>query len=200
MSSKQSSSGASYRRHKDADRRVASAQRLLRALLDVKDEVHEAHLRELLSVCIWKISQAEGSSKYRTRYRSVAALEATTRDLRHDHVFERRKLVQRLLDHPGRADEIAELAVACTVTKAEHTLLTALSGRHAELDGWDRYRAVGIDVVDTATGERLAMAAVSTCAAARSLTALPSTTPSPSRSRPRARGATDSNWGGGRSR
>jgi hypothetical protein len=146
-----------FRRHREADARAASARRALAAILDL--ELYPRHKRELLSICLWKLSEAEASAKYDTRFRSASALKPTSGPLAHDHVFERRKLIARLHADPRCIDHVTELAVGCTVTWEEHRLLTAISLRHPELDGWERYRKAGVDVVDTLTGKYLEVGA-----------------------------------------
>jgi hypothetical protein len=82
----------------------------------------------------------------------VAALKASARDLQHEHVYERSQLVDALLQSPEEADSIAEMAVACTVTKTEHATLAAVCRANPELIGWARYNAAGIRVLDVTTG------------------------------------------------
>jgi hypothetical protein len=53
-----------------------------------------------------------------------------------------------LMASPEAIVDILKSAVGCTVTKDEHTRL----GGFKHLDGWDRYRAAQIVVIDTATG------------------------------------------------
>ncbi len=48
---------------------------------------------------------------------------------------------------PDQVDAILKRAVACAVTEEEHRRLDAFK----ELDGWQRYHAAGIIVIDTAT-------------------------------------------------
>lgn len=79
-------------------------------------------------------------------------MRARSRELRHEHVFERAKLVEELLKHPEKADEIADLAVACTVTRTEHNSLAAVCRLNPQLSGWARYQAAGIKVYDMSTG------------------------------------------------
>jgi hypothetical protein len=136
----------------DAAERIASAKRLIRGLLALRHEVRDDQLRELLSVCLWKLTEAEPDHKHRTRFRSEAALRAHSRDLQHEHVFERGRLVEELLRHPDEVERVADLVVACTVTKAEHAALAAACRANPGLTGWDRYRAAGIRVLDVATG------------------------------------------------
>jgi hypothetical protein len=45
---------------------------------------------------------------------------------------------------PQEVDAILDKAVACTITKQEHTLLN----QHKHLDGWDRYDAAKIERIE----------------------------------------------------
>jgi hypothetical protein len=107
----------------------------------------EQHKRELLSTMLWKLTEARG--KYTTRYRSQAALDPPKgTELQHEHVFERKQLIDEILANPGQARDIAKTAVGCIVTKEEHDRLTRMSRARPDLRGWDRYEAAGIAVVD----------------------------------------------------
>jgi hypothetical protein len=143
----------SFRRHLDADARASSARRAIAALLPL--DLYPAHKRELLSICLWKLSEADGLSKYRTRFCSRRALKADRAELAHEHVFERRKMVEQLISGTSSLEQIAMRAVGCTVTRKEHARLSAISRRRPDLDGWDRYRAARVRVIDTLTGEPL---------------------------------------------
>jgi hypothetical protein len=143
-----------YSRHKDADRRMASARKLVRVILDA-DDLYPPHRREFIKLALWKVTEAE-AGKYTTRYRSRGSLEPGA-ILQHDHVFERAKLASALIAEPDRLDELLDKAVACTVTKDEHQRLTSVSRHMPHLDGWARYRAAGISVIDESTGEELAL-------------------------------------------
>lgn len=113
-----------YLRRRDADERVESAKLAMRAMSPLN--LLAAHKKELLTVCVWKLTEAEGRGKYATRYCSRRALTAPRRELRHEHVFERQKLVNMLLEDPSKVEEVARRAVACIVTKDEHGHLTDL--------------------------------------------------------------------------
>lgn len=65
-----------WKAHKDADARRRSAVRLAEAVLSVADELTDAHLKEALSIAVWKYTEAQG--KNRTRYRSRAAIGAAS--------------------------------------------------------------------------------------------------------------------------
>jgi hypothetical protein len=52
---------------------------------------------------------------------------------------------------PEEIDSILEKVVACTVTKEEHDSLSNFK----HLDGWERYQAAGITVIDCETGDVL---------------------------------------------
>lgn len=71
------------------------------------------------------------------------------KQIRHEHVFTRKSLVEEMLARPEKVEEILrEKAIACVVTKDEHVRLTRFDKTHS---GWDRYRAAGISVFDVAT-------------------------------------------------
>ncbi|HEX7769736.1 MAG TPA: hypothetical protein VF422_06880 [Dokdonella sp.] len=135
------------RRH-DADERIASAINAVRAILAA--DLVPAHKRELLSVCIWKLTLAEPVNKYATRFVSVAAVACASRDRVHEHVFERSRLVRALIDGRLPLDELPASAVACVVTRDEHARLARAAVEKPGIEGWDRYRAASIAVVDCA--------------------------------------------------
>ena len=134
-----------YIPHKDREKRISSAITAIKALLPL--DLYLAHKKELLSTCFWKITEADG--KLKVRYWSEGALSAQTNNLRHEHVFERKELVSRLLSGEN-VDFVVKDAIACLVTKDEHTKL----GISAE-SGWNRYKDCDLKVFDTATQEWL---------------------------------------------
>jgi len=108
----------------------------------------ERHKRDLINGMLWKITEARG--KYTTRFRSTGACDAPNgAKLQHEHVFTRKDLVDEILKHPERARAIASTAVGCTVTRAEHERLTRITREQPHLQGWQRYEAAGVTVVDT---------------------------------------------------
>lgn len=137
--------------HKEADARRRSAIRLAEAVLSVADELTDAHLKEALSIAIWKYTEVHGKNK--TRYRSRAAIGASSSEINHEHVVTRKSLIAEMIASPDRVEEIMSGAIACCVLRTEHTKLAAVEKANPELVGWDRYKAAGIEVVDLATGE-----------------------------------------------
>ena len=120
---------------------------LVKLLLAHKDPlILRAHLRELLTTLLWKLTEAD-SSKYKTRYQSQAAIERSAGvKLRHEHVYQRAKMIDALLKAElEQMDEILGLAIGCTVTTEEHALLALFDSDY----GWERYRKAGITVMDT---------------------------------------------------
>lgn len=117
--------------------RTRSAATAINAITTL--DILEIHKRELLSVCIWKITEAEG--KWNVRFRSEKAL-TNPADLRHEHVYERKHLIDRLLAGES-VETVIEDAIACIVTKEEHRALSRIIS-----SGWDRYRGAGIRVFD----------------------------------------------------
>lgn len=107
----------------------------------------EKHLRELLSVVIWKATEAHG--KYSLRYRSLGALEKTAYlepgTFIHEHVHTRLSLAQRMIRGTETVEQVMADAVACLVTPAEDKLLRKVPNY---IQGWERYRQAGIAVFD----------------------------------------------------
>jgi hypothetical protein len=126
------------------EQKKRSAINLVQYLLAIRDEsIVPAHMRELLSTLIWKITEASG--KYTPEFVSLAASEATDQKmLIHEHVIERAKLIDRLLAGENPATVLNE-AVACLVTIDEHARLTAVSKSDPSLNGWERYVAAKIE-------------------------------------------------------
>lgn len=126
-----------YIEHKDRDIRIKSATVAINAILPL--DLYPAHKRELLSVCIWKITEADG--KYKVRYWSEGSISSNVK-LQHEHVYERKTLISRLLDGEPVESVICD-AVACMVTKTEHERLT-----RSKQIGWARYKDAGVRVFD----------------------------------------------------
>lgn len=134
-----------YQEHRERDVRIESAKTAIRAILTL--DLYPAHKRELLSTCIWKITEADG--KFRTRFRSIGSLNTNIgTKLQHEHVIERRKLISQLLDGTKNVDDVAEEAIGCVVTREEHVQLNVVSRLDPNLGGWSRYVQAGIRVFD----------------------------------------------------
>lgn len=107
------------------------------------DDVRQGDKRSLLDVLLWKWTGIEG--KYAIRYQSESVL-AGEGPVRHEHVVERKKLIDKLLAEPNKYLEILDSAVGCLVTLEEHKQLSRVD---KSLEGWDRYKAAGIAYRDT---------------------------------------------------
>lgn len=127
-----------YVEHKDHAARIRSAITAIEAIMPL--DLYPAHKKEILSVCIWKITEADGKSK--VRYWSEGALENPSSKLQHEHIHERKELIARLLSGETVSSVLAD-AVACMVIKEEHVKLAASSKL-----GWLRYKDSGIRVYD----------------------------------------------------
>jgi hypothetical protein len=113
-------------------------------------ELTPVHRRNLLNTALWWITELGG--KYTTRYRSRGVLElgaGQQSQLRHEHVLTRQALVANMLAEPERVQELLMSAVGCVVTREEHAVLTQFDRTH---EGWERYLAAGIDVMDMQDG------------------------------------------------
>ena len=142
-----------WRPHPKAEARRASAIRIAKLILDA-DGLEPEHRNELLSIAIWKYTEADGKSK--TRYRSEGALHETdSKKLNHEHVVPRKCLREKMLLDPNRCKTIMQLATACVVTREEHLRLTQVSKQDPSLQGWARYTAAGVRVFDLKTGREI---------------------------------------------
>ena len=139
-----------YRHHPRAQVRVESGLRAASAILAA--EILPEHKRELLSICLWKLSLAEGASKYDTRFVSAGALGKPVRLLQHEHVHERARLTRALILGEIAIESLRALVFPCTVLREEHTRLTALARSAPHLEGWERYRSACIAVIDRQEG------------------------------------------------
>jgi len=141
--------------HPNAAARKASAISLIKYVLACRDsQVLNVHLNELLTALIWKLTEAESRHKHKTRFQSEGAIQcADPRRLRHEHVFQRGKMIEELRAAiiESNVDNILAKSVGCTVTVGEHATLASFESAY----GWERYRKAGIVVIDTVTGERL---------------------------------------------
>lgn len=113
----------------------------------LKADCVDAHKKDLLDICIWKWTEING--KWNTRYRSEGAMKRENWKLvQHEHVFQRRNLIQLLLKNESEIKTIMENAIGCLVTRDEHEILTRISRAYKDVDGWERYRKAGIPVHD----------------------------------------------------
>jgi len=127
-----------YVEHKDRAVRISSAITAIKTIAPL--DLYAAHKKELISVCIWKITEADG--KLKVRYWSEGAVSTQEAKLQHEHVHERKELIARLLSGEVVESVVAD-ALACMVTKDEHHRLGASSRT-----GWQRYKDAGIRVYD----------------------------------------------------
>lgn len=142
-----------FTRHPDADRRISSVLAIVRALLTL--DLYPRHKKRFLSNCLWQLTEAEGCDKYSLRFMSEAALSAARRELRHEHVCRRAKMVDKLIADPESAELILSKAIGCIVTRSEHARLAEVDRQDKFIDGWERYLRAGITVMDTMTETRL---------------------------------------------
>ena len=120
--------------------------------------------KELIGIWIWKITQTprkRTGSKYKgQKYWTKKALgmfisnNRKTIGLRHEHVFEKGKLAEAIIQSSGEKEQIKEeleKAICCIVTKEEHEELH----KSNEL-GWKRYiEKKKVKVVDLISKEIL---------------------------------------------
>ena len=139
-----------FRQNPASGETVQSAVRLIKLILRDGTGLLLQHRRMVIDAALWKITEAESRHKHRTRFCSQTVFLSPGCDCRHDHVFQRARMIDDLIrGGPNCADEVVSRAVACTITREEHSALN----RHKDLDGWERYREAGITVIDAQTGQ-----------------------------------------------
>src|SRR5712672_2478450 len=129
-----------------------SAVTLIKYLLAKnRPDALRGHYQELLDTLLWKITEAECSNKYKTRFQTQGAVNRKGEtNLRHEHVFQRSRMIELLEKAaPHEVDDILKDAIGCTVTVEEHARLSKFDDEY----GWGRYRKARITVIDTQTGE-----------------------------------------------
>jgi len=132
-----------YEEITDKEKYLDSIKKNIVAILSVDSE--EKHKKDLLDICIWHLTEING--KYNTRYRSEGAMNKKNwSEVQHEHVFQRKKLILRLLEN-NDVESVMRDAVACLVTKKEHQLLSSAT-KGTKIDGWERYKLAGIKVYD----------------------------------------------------
>jgi hypothetical protein len=124
----------------------ASAIEIARLLLE-DQKIAPLHKRELLGIAIWKMTEAEGG-KWGCRYRSTGVVARKLSSIQHEHVVSRKFLVTQLLERPDDCEAIMRQAMACLVTVAEHVRLSHVP---EEVEGWQRYEAADVEVLDMIT-------------------------------------------------
>jgi hypothetical protein len=143
-----------FKQHRDAERRRRSAINLIKTLLSPELDLYPPHRKKFLKLALGKLTEAEGCSKKKTRFRSRASL-TTPQDVQHEHVYPRARMADALLANPTRVEEIVAQAVGCVVTVEEHEKLTEIDRDFPEVDGWARYEKAGIVVIDMTTGREV---------------------------------------------
>jgi hypothetical protein len=72
--------------------------------------------------------------------------------LAHEHVHERRRVIEALMQGRTTVEALPSVVFGCTVLRTEHEQLSALGKSAPDLEGWDRYRKAGIAVIDREQG------------------------------------------------
>jgi hypothetical protein len=148
----------------DLPSRIRSA---VRAVLFAREpDIHPQLRDRVLKEVLWFATEVP--RKYATRYRSVAAWELQRKGKRvgewvglvaHEHVWTRATCRIRLLSAPDATaiEAILSALQGCVVTKAEHQRLKPFDATH---EGWARYIAAGVPVIDTSTGNQADLSAL----------------------------------------
>ena len=109
--------------------------------------------RDMLDCALWKVAHATGNTQHRFmgRYRSETVTTQVGLKIQRDHAYSRATLIDELLGPSPNLDTIIDRAqCCCLVTEDEHQRLNRV-----EIDGWEKYRIVGIAIYDMLTETRL---------------------------------------------
>ena len=120
--------------------RIDSLQEIIAVLRDSQLPLDSK--KRMLNHALWEVSIARGN--FAPAFRSklvVAGLRGTK--IQRDHVYKRKQIVQDVLKQKEPLEAILKRVIHCVVTEEEHERLTRVP---ENLDGWERYRAAGIEV------------------------------------------------------
>lgn len=109
--------------------------------LDINDSLK----KRLVKDCVWEVTRIRGD--FRGRFRSEGVMVSGNK-IQRDHVWQKARIIERILKKEEILNNIFDDIQHCVVTETEHKSLTAASKSDRLLDGWSRYRAAGIVVLD----------------------------------------------------
>ncbi|HKC64074.1 MAG TPA: hypothetical protein VKB86_10570 [Pyrinomonadaceae bacterium] len=138
-----------YTQRADFDARLADVKKVIATLL--KLSINLPLKKRLLVHSVWEVTKLGGD--FKGRYRSKGVMVSGV-EIQRDHVIQKARIVKRLLANPEQIETILGDVVHCVVTKAEHERLTAYSRMNPDIDGWERYKGAGVEVIDMLTGEQ----------------------------------------------
>ncbi len=137
-----------YEEPSDQAKRISDVEQEMGAVLklDVNLRLKKLLIKEL----VWEVTNIRGD--FKGRYRSEGVMTQGM-PIQRDHVWQKSKIIDRILKQKESLSNILSDIVHCVVTKAEHDRLTILSKSNSEIDGWSRYKAANIIVLDMVTNE-----------------------------------------------
>jgi hypothetical protein len=114
---------------------------------------HEEEAREWIAYqATWFVPLRDVQPKLADfRFVSAECEAKKPRDFRREHVIPRKVLEERIRNATTEAEvcDILHSAIVCAVTADEHSKLGPYNGG----DGWQRYAAGGIQVIDRTSGK-----------------------------------------------
>lgn len=98
----------------------------------------------MLVHALWEVALMTGG--FYPRFRSLTCTEKINQPIQRDHIFQKKKIIQRLLHEPSYLSLDAVMnAQCCVVTRPEHEALHRID---SDIDGFERYRAANIEYRD----------------------------------------------------
>lgn len=138
---------------------IDGVAQVFEALHQLPDEVRFLKSR-IISNLLWVVTEFKPGAKHKihgVRWRTPAAhdiaLRKETKGIRHEHIIERRWMIDFLHTHPEATKPAIWNYPACLVTTQEHLRLGATKAW-----GWRRYIEAGLQVIDGETGTTMDLA------------------------------------------
>jgi hypothetical protein len=140
-----------YVRVSDYDARLSDVKKALAGILQL--DIHVQMKKRMVGYVIWEMAEYLNGN-FKGRYRSKGAMIPGV-VIQRDHVNQKARIIERMLANPDQIDAMLSDLVHCLVTKEEHKRLTAISKSNLDIDGWNRYRMAGVEVMDMLTMEQI---------------------------------------------
>ena len=123
---------------KGQDRVLEDIGRLIDSIRTL--DIHAPTKKRMLVHALWEVAVTTGN--FYPRYRSQAVVQKAGIQIQRDHIFQKRRIIQRLIEEPTFSSaEAVQNAQCCVVTREEHDALHKID---PTIDGFRRYDAAGI--------------------------------------------------------
>jgi len=107
-------------------------------------EIYAPTKRRMLVHALWEVAVTTGN--FYPRFRSQSVTLQVGAPIQRDHIFQKNRIIRRLLEDPQySSQEAVQNAQCCVVTREEHDALHRVDPL---IDGFERYEAANIVYLD----------------------------------------------------